>query len=1073
MERGILTPAAFIGRRVAVLLVCCFLFVYASAQELVRGEVRDGSGRPLADVSVRIAQGSRMVTGSDGSFSLMMGPGKHKLSFSLMGYLPLDTMLSVPFKGVLRVVMLARDLELGTVQVSTGYQTLPKERSTGSFLLLSNKLLGEQVGTDIISRLEGVTSSLSVDRKSTISGGYGIIIRGIGTLRGPRSPLVVLDNFPYEGDINNINPNDVESITVLKDAAAASIWGARAGNGVIVITTKKARFNQALRVSFSGSLKVTGKPDQYYMNKIGVSDFIDLENFLFDKGYFTSQENSNSHVPLSEVVELRIAARDGLISAADATAGINALRGYDFRDQLDRYVFKNAVSQQYNLQLSAGTEKKNWLLSAGFDHNTSTLSAPFDRYTIKGEQNFKVGSRVTLTGNLMLAHAVSRNGRSDPSLTSSVTGLLPPYTRLADDEGNSLPVIRDYRIGYIQTAGEGKLLDWSYYPLEDYKESRMKGNSNDLLASIRASVKVTEWLKVSGTYQFQQQDGDVETVNGPGSYFVRNMVNLFTTVDASGTLKRNVPYGSVVNRNYSLLTGHNARGQADIEKVMGRHSLTALLGGEMRSTGTQTNSNRVYGLNESTLSTAAVDHLNPVKTFVTGNNDYIPSGDGFSAILNRYVSLFANMAYTFDGRYTFSVSGRRDASNLYGLKTNDKWNPLFSSGLSWDISKEKFFRPGLFNYLKLRTTFGASGNTDPSSTAVTTISYSGFNSAFTQSPYALFNNYANPQLKWERVYMYNSGLDFALRDNRVKGSLEYYVKKSVDLLAITPVDITAGVGTSQVKNSGVIRGNGIDLELSSLNITGKFSWSTDFFLNYYRDKVLKNYIGTFSGRSKVNAPASITGIVGYPLNSMISFKWAGLDPSTGDPQGILSGVVSKNYNALIGSSLKFEDMVYHGPAQPVFTGGVGNSFSYGNWTLGFRLSYKFGYYFRKNALDYGDLLLARDGDGEYAQRWQKQGDELLTNVPSLIYPNSDQRDEFYWGSEVNVLKGDHIRMQYVNLGYSFDLRGAGKSGFSKINVFVVASNLGIIWRANSQHIDPDYTGIPDSRNIAFGFKTAL
>ncbi|RLJ72637.1 SusC/RagA family TonB-linked outer membrane protein [Pedobacter alluvionis] len=1059
-------------RRLLLMIVLLFCASLVGAQESLRGVVRDVSGKAVSGVSVKGAA-VEVFSGEDGGFVLSGKAGKVRLSFSAMNFDKLDTLVSLPFSGLLEVVLVGMERQLETVEVSTGYQRLPKERATGSFLQLSGKVLNEQVGTGIIARLEGITSSLSVDRKSNGGEGYGIIIRGIGTLQGPRSPLIVLDNFPYEGDINNINPNDVESITVLRDAAAASIWGARAGNGVIVINTKKARFNDKLKVSFSGSLKVTGKPDQYYQSKISVDDFIDLENFLFDKGYYTSFEVGTARAPLSEVVELRIAARDGLINAGDAKSRIDVLRSYDLRRDLDRYVFQNATAQQYSLQMGAGSEKRNWLLSAGFDHNVSSLAAPFSRYNLKAEQNFKVTSRLTLTGNLMLTYTNSKNGRTDPSQINSATGMLPPYTRLADENGNSLPVITDYRTGYISSAGNGKFLDWRYYPLEDYKYTRSVNNVNDVLASFRASYQVLDWLKVAATYQFEQQDGKIKSVNTPQSYLVRNLVNIFSSIDAGGTLKRNIPLGSIVDQDYSLLQGHNMRAQADIDKVMGRHALSGIIGGEIRSNGTETNAGRVYGLNESTLTTSVVNYLDPVKTFVTGNLEYITNRDAFGKTLNRYVSTFANLAYTFDDRYTLSLSGRRDASNLFGLKTNDKWNPLFSSGFSWDISKEKFWRSSLISFLKLRTTFGASGNTDPRSTAVTTITYAGFNSVFTQTPYAFLSNYANPELKWERVFMFNAALDFGFRENRIKGSLEYYRKKSVDLLALTPIDLTAGVGATIVKNSGVIQGDGVDLELSSRNLTGKFSWTTDFFLNYYKDKVLKNYNSTFNGRGKLNGNVSYTGLVGYPLYGMISFKWAGLDPATGDPQGILNGAVSKNYDALMGSSLKFEDMVYHGTALPIFSGGLGNSFSYAGFTLSVRLSFKLRYYFRKNALDYGSLFIGREGNADYAKRWQKPGDELITSVPSLIYPNSNVRDEFYWGSEVNVLKGDHIRMQYVNLGYDFKPAGLKKTGFSRLQLFVVASNLGIIWRANKEGIDPDYMGIPDARSIAFGFKSSL
>ena len=1011
----------------------------------------------------------KTITNENGEFSFNQVDEKATLVISFIGYetheIRVDTDLGI-------IKMSPSTEKLTEVQVvNTGYQSLPKERSTGSFLRLSNKALGEQVSTNIIERLEGITSSLSIDRKSNGGEGYGIIIRGISTIRGPRSPLIVLDNFPYEGDINSINPNDVESITILKDAAASSIWGVRAGNGVIVITTKKAKFNQKQRVVFSGSVKVAEKPDQNYLSKISPNDFIDLENKLFDQGYFTSFENSTARPPLSEVVELRIAARDGRISAEEASRRIEELRQYDLREQLDKYVYQNALNQQYALELGAGTDKRNWLLSMGADRNVSSLDASFNRYNIKAEKNIKITDKFTLTGNLLLSYSKSASGKVDPSTISTGSGILPPYTRLADENGNSLPVIRNIRQSYALTAGQGKLLDWSYYPLEDYKYSGSKIALNSALASFKSSYQFFDWLKLTGTYQFEQQDTKTRSLNAPESFFVRDLINFYSSIDANGVLKRAIPTGSILDQSITVQRAHNVRMQVDVEKVMGHHSISSIFGAEARSRGSNSELNRSYGIDESTLSTAALDYFNAVPIF-RGGTSTIPEGDSFEGKLNRYISFFGNLGYTFDQKYTLSLSGRRDASNLYGLKTNDKWNPLFSAGLSWEVTKEDFFKVDALSFLKLRATFGTSGNTDPSNTAVTTLSYRG-NSPYTQTPYAIISNYANPLLRWERVLMFNAGLDFASKNSRIAGSLEYYHKRSVDLLAEVPIDLTIGTSASQLQNAAIIQGEGFDVELNSKNIVGKFSWQSDFFINFYHDKVIKNYVSNYNLSAKLNGNVSYSNIEGYPLYSMISYKWAGLDPNTGDPQGLIKGAVSKNYSQLVGSMLKLEDMVYHGSALPRFTGGLGNSFSYLGFSLAFRLSYKFGYYFRKQSLDYGSVAIAREGHGEYSRRWQKPGDELVTNVPSMVYPISDQRDEFYWGSEVNVLKGDHLRLQYVNLGYSINLKNQKKTGLYNIYVFAVANNLGILWRANKYQIDPDFVGIPDSRNFAIGLKTTL
>jgi TonB-linked SusC/RagA family outer membrane protein len=1043
------------------------------AQERLSGLVLGVDGKPIAGVAVRADKGQATVSSDVGEFSLALVAGRHRLRFSALNTLSVDTVVSVPFEGIFRVVLSVAGLQLQTVEVSTGYQQLPKERATGSFAQVSNKMLSEQVGTDVIGRLEGMVSGYSIDRKSNGGGGYGIIIRGIGTLQGKRAPLIVLDNFPYEGDIENINPNDIESVTVLKDAAAASIWGARAGNGVVVITSKKAKFNSPLKISFSGSFKVTDQPDLYYQNRIGVSDFIDVENFLFDKGYYNTVELGPEKSALSEVVELRVAARDGLLSAQEAAAQIDLLRAYDLRADLERYVFSKAIAQQYSLGLSGGGLKRNWLVSFGVDRNLTALGEPFDRYSLRAEQNLKVTDKLTLGGSLMLTHSFSGKGRQDVSTLNTSAGNLPPYTRLMDGAGNPLPVTRNYRASYLATLGGGNLLDWRYFPMED-DQSVLGGTTvNAVLASFRIGYQLTNWARFTASYQFEQQDSEIRTDYLEESYTVRNLVNIFSTVDSNGVLKRNIPMGSIRDRGLSLLTAHNGRGQLDINKTFGRHSVVALVGAEMRSTAVDGENKRIYGVNESTLTSGVVDYVNPYRTFITGATAFVPNMDNFSGSVSRFVSLFANAAYTFNDRYTLSLSGRRDASNLFGLATNDKWNPLFSSGLAWNISREKFYASSLLPLLKFRMTFGASGNTDPKGSAATSIIFASTNSPYTQLPYAIFNNYNNPELRWERIYMFNAGLDFGFKGNRVKGSIEVFRKKSVDLLARSPIDLTAGIGFTVIRNAASIQGDGFDLELNTVNTTGKFLWSSDFIFNYYKDKVLKNYLPSSSGRALVNGGISSAGVVGYPLFSAFSFKWAGLDPQTGDPQGIKNGVVSKDYSALMGSTLRVEDMVYHGSALPVFSGALGNNFSYGRFSASFRLSYKLGYYFTKPVLSYTALFVGQDGNGEFASRWQKPGDELLTHVPSMVYPALSSRDEFYLGAEVNVLKGDHVRLQYINIGFDISKKRPGRSFFSQAKIFLVASNLGIVWRENRENIDPDYRAIPDPRNIAIAFRTNL
>ncbi|RZJ20195.1 MAG: SusC/RagA family TonB-linked outer membrane protein [Acinetobacter sp.] len=896
------------------------------------------------------------------------------------------------------------------------------------------------------------------------------MVRGLSTLRGPRTPLIILDNFPYDGDLGLINPNDIEHITVLKDAAAASIWGARAGNGVIVITTKKSRLNQTLKVSFNANFKLIEKPDLFYQPQMSSSDAVMVENMLFDKGFYTSQETATEKAPLSEAVELRIALRDGKISQAAYDERIAFLSKHSLLTELTDNVYGISKNQQYALQFSKGGERASWLASFGYDQNVNELAATYSRINLRLEQNVQLLKGWKANAKLSLTRARNKSGKIGLDGLSTSNGSLPIYTQLADEQGNALAVIKDFRLPYLATAGTGKLLDWNYYPMTDNEATNTTTGLQSIIANLGTEYELLRGLRLNVNYQYQQQDQESKNVNGVNAYSTRSLINFFSIIDASGVLKRNVPYGEIHNRSSNVLNSHQGRLQLDFDRTFGKHSFNALAGAEARSAVNDLAGNTLYGVNENTLVGTPVDYVNAYKTFVTGSNAFIPYKDELKQNTNRFVSLFVNAAYTYDQKYILSLSARRDASNLYGLKTNDLWNPLFSIGAGWIISNEKFYHLSFLPYLKLRASYGASGNTDPGLTALTTIVYNG-TSPYTLQPYAAYNNYTNPELKWERVKMLNVGVDFALKDNRLRGSVEYYYKKSTDLFGNSPIDYTAGIGTSVIRNTAIIAAKGVDIELSSLNTTSKLKWATTLFFNFYKDEVLANYQSSIQGSLYVNGNVGVAGIVGKPVFAMLSFPFAGLDPLTGDPLGNLNGQVSKDYANLIGSNVTVNEMVYHGSALPTKMGAMGNTFSYKNWTLDVRLSYKLGYYFRKNTIYYGNLFNLRQTDGDFNKRWQRPGDELVTTVPSMLYPVNNNRDSFYAGSTATVLNGDHVRLQYVNVSYS--LKPKKTYGFLplKTDFFIVANNLGILWRANKAGIDPDYPNIPSPRNLTFGLRS--
>ena len=1041
----------------------------------VKGRVVDEKGEPIAGASVQVKNTKQgTTTDNDGYFELKGVDENATLRISGVNIETFE--IKVSGKSDLATLGAKTRVTIGenVTVVNTGYQLLPKERATGSFTQIDNKTYNQQVGTDVLKRLEFITNGLTMIPQR-VAFRKDILIRGPSTMLGPRNPLIIIDNFPYEGDMNNINPNDVESITILKDAAAASIWGTRAGNGVIVITTKKGRFNQPLKVEVAANIKFYEKPDLFYIKNISTNDFIDVEEFLFGKGFYDGiEQNTAERLPLSPVVEILIKKRDGLIGGAQADAMIDALRGLDVRNDFTKYFYGKEFNQQYWVQMRGGSNNIGWTLSTGYDKALSNAKAEYNRINFRSDLVFKIAKGLELTTSLYYTQSRSLAGRPQYGDLGTTFGTIPPYTQFADAAGNPLPVITTYRIPYLDTAGAGKLLDWKFYPLTDYTHINNKTSIQDVKANLGVDYQIINGLRAEVKFQYERQQITNRNLRDAESYFARDLVNSFSQINwSTGQVTYVVPKGGVLDLDNRLLETYNVRGQVDYNKSWLRNEIAAIAGTEIRETKNTGNLYRTYGYNDEIVVSTPVDFTKMYPRYMPMLNDFIPNFNDFSKTTYRFVSFFANAAYTYDKKYTISSSLRRDASNLFGLKTNDKWTPLWSAGASWIVSNEDFYKSSILPYLNLRATFGFQGNVSPQMSAVTTIGYSGA-SPYTQLPYSRIRNFYNPELRWEKVSMINLGLDFRIRNNRISGSIEYYRKGMTDLYSATLVDPTVGLQTpSIIKNVGNIKGNGFDIELNTLNINSRLKWTSDLIVNTYHDKVTRIYQPTEDGANYV--AQSLSHLQGYPLYSLLAYKWGGLDPATGDPQGYVNGALSKDYAAIWGSGTKISDLVYIGPTIPKIFGSLGNTVTWKNFSLTARISYRFGYYFLRKSIDYAALFSQSRGHSDFSLRWQKPGDESHTNVPSMMYPYNPDREGFYAASETLATKGDHIRFQFINLSYTIRKSDVKKLPADNINIAVIVNDIGIIWRANKYRIDPDYqeSGPPPSRNISLSVRAGF
>ncbi|WP_316831444.1 SusC/RagA family TonB-linked outer membrane protein [Pedobacter aquatilis] len=1030
-------------------LLLAFLMAKAQAQQLFTVKVVDGANiKPLSGATIII--GKKQFYTDDGGFAdIKQAAGKYAVKVSMVGYVSLDTLIVLPSQNlVLKLKPLVKQLE--EVTVSTGYQKVNAERLTGAYQQINSAILNEQVGSSIMARLEAIGNGISIDRE-----GYyrdRMSIRGVTTFGGPGEVLVVLDNFPYEGSLDNINPNDVESISVLKDAAATSIWGSRAGNGVIVINTKKGKYNQPLNISANIAGTFKAKPDLYHLPQMTSSDFIDVELQLYKAGFYNSDYNSANKPVLSPVVELMY---NTALTQAQKDALIAAYRTKDVRDDFSKYFYQNAYTQQYYVQAAAGAKGFGWTASAGYDQASTELNALSNRLSLRYALGFDLLKNLKMDVGLVYTGSNSASGKSGYGSVISGSSNLYPYASFADDAGNALAIARGYSASYINSLSNTKLLDWHYYPLTDDQYQQTKSHQDDLNLNTGLTYK-WKGLSASLLYRLERQYAKSETLYEMGSFYTRNLINSFTQAGTDGSLVYKVPVGGIDNRSTALLQAHDLRAQLNYEKRFGQHGIAIMLGGERREQDDTGDKFRNYGYNAAVLSTTAVDYISDFPTYVTGSRANIPDGASLSHTNNRYVSTYGNFSYDYREQYLLYGSARRDATNFFGVNTNDKWKPLWSMGAGWIVSKAGFYHLDAVEFLKLRLSYGYSGNADPSQTAVTTLQYYG-TSIYTQSPYAIIDKKANPDLKWETVGTSNLGIDFKMLNGRLSGSVDAYIKTGKDLLGVYPIDYTTGVGFYITRNVASMQGKGFDIQLNSVNTNGQFKWQTQLNFSRNATKVTNYYLRAINAYEWVGGTsANISGIVGSPLYSVYAFKSPGLD-SSGDPLGYLNGVTSKNYQSIVTSGTSINDLKFFGSALPTFYGNLQNRFSYKGFSLQLAISFKMGYYFRRSTVSYSSLVNSGKGHSDYAVRWQKAGDEATTNVPAFIYPSNSYRDLFYAASEVLIEKGDHIRFQYANLSYSLPKK-LFRNKLRSAEIYLNTTNLGILWRANKKGIDPEYSG---------------
>lgn len=1058
-------------------ICCAVLFAgdldtaVAQSGRMLFGEVRsvDGLAIPRATVSLK-GVGLESKTDTAGKFHIQVPESSGFLVVTHMGYKSAEVKYHPETKHLL-ISLVPQDYVIEEVEVNTGYFQLPKERLTGSFTVLDEKLLDRSPAMNILERMEGLASSVQFNRKDAYNermDNTNIRVRGVSSINSSSAPLIILDDFPYEGDISSINPESIASITLLKDAAASSIWGARAGNGVIVITTKKGAFNSRQSTSFSSRVLFTEKPDMfYYKNRLPTETVLQIEDRLFQQGVYAKQDR----LALPYFVDLKYQLRDGLITEEIFESELTRLKNTDVREEAMKYLYQTGIQYQHNLGFKGGSSLHRYQVNLSHAQERQTVIGDNSRRIVLDISNgFNLWKSAMLQVNMGYSDLRNQNnGITISSLHTGGVGTPSTYTQLRDDMGNNLPIVRDYNWTYVNAATSNGLLDWRYYPLSEREMTDKKSEVSFLRFAPQISYDFLKDWQIRVNYQYQQSLSSNTTHYSADSYYVRNLVNRFTQSDGKSV----IPHGDIFN--YGIAGQQKAqslRVQLGYNKTWKDvHQLYALAGAERREAIFEnTPATYIYNYDpELRIGTGQFDYTKLYPLRPAGNARILGSDVNTQKNIDRDISYYSNFSYSYAGRFVLTNSMRWDASNLFGVKTNQRGVPLWSIGGAWHIDQEDFLAQSIFNSLKLRATYGISGNVNKNVSTYPTIRYG--TNVETKLPMATLSGVGNPSLRWEKVKTANMGLDWRIKDSFF-GSIDYYHKKAEDLFGLDYVDPTTGVSGSlqQMVNYADLLTRGLDVDITAKSTFFGWTWTGNVLAS-----IVNNKITDYSTNDNLRASSYLltTGKTPPRLDQSVdvlyALPWHGLSATDGMPIVRIDGEETSDYNNYI-TNYPVAKLINVGVTVPRFHGFLRNTFAWKKLEIGGMVSWKSGYKYRRSSMAPGDEYQGNNQHHmDYFKRWQKPGDENSTVVPAMTDSYASPLAMAYQYAEVLIESANHIRLEDVVLSYDFELpvlRIPCKTSF-------MARNLGIVWKQSKSAEDPDYPYATYRRPLEFNMNLQI
>lgn len=968
---------------VAILLGAILVVTQVAAQnKTIKGRVTEDGKKPLSNASI-IVKGTTVAakTNEEGYYSITIPANGRVLKFSSLNFE--DQEVNIGSKSEINVILANTVSDLQEVIV-TGYGTTKKATNTGSIATVKASEIENLPFSSVDKALQGKVAGLqSVATSGQPGASQAILIRGASSISASNAPLWVVDGVPINAGqasslqtssnlLSTLNPNDIESISVLKDAASQSIYGSRAANGVIVITTKKGK---------------SGKTKFRFDTELGNSDVA----YVNEK---YKPLDANEYINLT---------REGLVnagaSAAQTTSILNSLgQGNGINFNWFDNIMRVGQQKQYNLSAEGGNDKTTFFLSGGhFAQDGTSINSQLKRNNV----NFRITNKATdkLTfglnvnaGNVSQRAPLAGGAFGNPLLSTYF--LLPTYSAYMPDG----------TYNYILNGGLHNTVALSEMDKRFLRQSSIRG-------SVNGEYKILDNLKFRSVYGIDYNALEEDQYNNP--------------LHGDG-LASNGRAFSIYTRYFNYVWTNTLDLQQNITRNGDLSSSTQIGYEAQKSAG--------Y------FSSLRADQFPPSLSLTYPASGASPTTASASISDYTFESQFASTNLNYKNRFVVSGSFRRDGSSRFSAK--NRYGNFWALGATWNIDREDFMANNkIFDQLKLRGSYGVNGNAGIGNYDAPALYGFGFN--YNQLPGSAPTNVGDENLTWELNKPMNIGLDFSVLKNRVNVTVDYYIRKSENLLLSVPLSNTSGFG-SATRNIGSMENKGLELSLNIVPIQTKdLRWDLDFNFSNNKNKItsLPNSADILSGTFVIRQ--------GQSLNTFFLREWAGVDRSTGDPQWYTTDKRQASSNVYPGANAR----ILAGQALPKFFGSLTNALTYKGFNLSAQLYYNFG----NQVFDTWRGYYLGSGFGASFNKvkrqldaWTKPGD--ITDIPKYVYNGNKN---FQGASTFNLNDGSFVRVRDIQFGYTLPKAYAEKLKIGNANFYVRGTNLFTWVKDKNLPFDPE------------------